>query len=108
MKHTKGPWKLSEILIGDYDPDSENPRQTSHCVVAEYDDNLLITYALPPTTLSDEFYDNAKLIAAAPELLEAALSVLYDLACYCNTHEPGPGPNRRLAALQEAIAKATT
>ena len=78
MKHTPGPWKMSEILIGDYDEDNDlhTSRQCSHCIVAEHDDNLLITYALPPTTLSDEFYANGQLISAAPDLLAACQYVV--------------------------------
>lgn len=47
---------------------------------------------------------NALLMAAAPDLLIAAQDALADLAHYVSTH--GPGPDRRLAALQAAIAKA--
>ena len=102
MKHTKGPWKYDGIIGGAPGAIMHGTTQIAHALLNRkiYSHEIEIT--------ADEASANAKLIAAAPELLEAALSVLYDLACYCNTHEPGPGPNRRLAALQEAIAKATT
>lgn len=76
--HTPGPWKLEEILIGDYNPDSEKPdsRPVSHCVVAAYDENLLITGALPNTSASSELMANAALIAAAPEMLGACKKAL--------------------------------
>ena len=45
-----------------------------------------------------------RLIAAAPELLEALEAVLPDLEHYVATH--GPGPDKRLALAREAIAKA--
>ena len=48
---------------------------------------------------------NARLIAAAPELLEALEAVLPDLEHYVATH--GPGPDKRLAVARAAIAKAT-
>ena len=47
---------------------------------------------------------NARLIASAPELLEALEAVLQDLEHYVATH--GPGPDKRLAIAREAIAKA--
>ena len=107
MKHTPGPWKIDN---GDeYNPEypwfgiwkeHKDPNFSKCIACVEYTEDSMVT--------KQEAQANANLIAAAPELLEAALSVLYDLACYCNTHEPGPGPNRRLAALQEAIAKAST
>ena len=51
-----------------------------------------------------ELAANARLIAAAPELLEALEAVLPDLEHYVATH--GPGPDKRLAAARAAIAKA--
>ena len=53
-------------------------------------------------SLSDEA--NARLIASAPELLEALEAVLPDLEHYVATH--GPGPDKRLAIARAAIAKA--
>lgn len=47
---------------------------------------------------------NARLIASAPELLEALEAVLPDLEHYVATH--GPGPDKRLAIARAAIAKA--
>lgn len=51
-----------------------------------------------------ELSANARLIASAPELLEALEAVLPDLEHYVATH--GPGPDKRLAAARAAIAKA--
>ncbi len=48
---------------------------------------------------------NARLIAAAPELLEAIIECLPDLEHYVSTH--GSGPDKRLTKLNSAIAKAT-
>ena len=67
-KHTPGPWKMAEI--------EDDTKNLTHMIVAEYNETLLITYALPPTDIVDEFYANAKLIAAAPELLEACQDAL--------------------------------
>jgi hypothetical protein len=46
----------------------------------------------------------ARLIAAAPDLLEALEDCLADLQHYVSTH--GPGPDSRLAKAEAAIAKA--
>ena len=51
-----------------------------------------------------ELAANARLIAAAPTLLEALEAVLPDLEHYVATH--GPGPDKRLAIARAAIAKA--
>ena len=51
-----------------------------------------------------ELAANARLIASAPELLEALEAILPDLEHYVATH--GPGPDKRLAAARAAIAKA--
>ena len=99
-KHTPGPWKMAEI--------EDDTKNLTHMIVAEYNENLLITYALPPTDIADEFYANAKLIASAPYLLEAlkALSGQINLSkldirkdfCLINAH----------AAALKAIQKATS
>jgi hypothetical protein len=47
---------------------------------------------------------NARLIAAAPALLEALEACLPDLEHYVATH--GPGPDKRLAIARAAIARA--
>lgn len=49
--------------------------------------------------------DLPRLIAAAPELLEALQACLPDLEHYAATH--GPGPDQRLIVARGAIRKAT-
>ena len=73
---------MAEILTGDFDSGemTKDTRQVSHCIVEEKNENSLITYALPPTSLSDEFYANARLIAAAPDLLEALESLTAEIS----------------------------
>ena len=68
MKHTPGPWKMAEI--------NDESQNLTHCIVSANDENLLITYALPPTDCRDEFYGNAQLLSAAPDLLEACKYVV--------------------------------
>lgn len=53
----------------------------------------------------EEALANARLIAAAPDLLDALVECLPDLKHYVATH--GPGPDKRLDAVLAAIAKAT-
>ena len=52
----------------------------------------------------EEQLANARLIAAAPDLLAALENVLPDLEHYVRTH--GAGPDRRLELARAAIAKA--
>ena len=56
-------------------------------------------------TLMDPSTANARLIAAAPTLLTAALTCVLDLDHYQSTH--GSGPDRRYAALLEALGQAS-
>lgn len=53
----------------------------------------------------DSVDGNARLIAAAPALLEALQECLPDLVHYVAAH--GPGPDKRLEAARAAIARAT-
>lgn len=73
---TSGPWRLEPILIGDYDPDSAHPdnRIESHCIMAG--DDTLITYDLPPTSISAEFLANGRLMVESP-----AMYAVLQMAC---------------------------
>ena len=105
MKHTPGPWKMVETLIGDYDPDSEKPdnRQLTHMIVSET--GKLITYDLPPTSISDEFWANAALLEAAPELLKALKQLAKEHQDLLNEHH-GFYPMGCIDYVFKAIAKA--
>jgi len=63
--HTPGPWKLAKI-------NDENGHLT-HFVTN--DDDSIITYALPRTFADEELMANARLLAAAPELLEVCKGI---------------------------------
>ena len=97
--HTPGPWKVRVSHNGALRGYSiEHEDETLRSIVARNWEHELCEEhgnSLP----------NARLIAAAPELLEALEAVLPDLEHYVATH--GPGPDKRLAAAREAIAKAT-
>jgi len=86
-KHTPGPWAArgTNQLHNQGVIDSEHEGMT-----------VAVAY---------NFAEDAALIAAAPDLLEALREVLPDLAHYVATH--GPGPDRRLDKARDAIRKAT-
>jgi len=103
---------MVETLIGDYDPDSEKPdnRQLTHMIVSE-STGKLITYDLPPTSINDEFWANAALLEAAPELLEACkrAGVWLGKMIADNAHLNSVGPShcvKTLRMVEAASAKA--
>ena len=73
--HTKGPWKLKEVVtsVGRAFKINEPTKiDDDHgCVACIYDDSTSLN--LRP---SEEHEANARLIAAAPELLEALVGLL--------------------------------
>lgn len=96
-QHTPGPWRWDEswgAIVVDR-PDM----QRLICPMWTGCDR-----ACMGRDVVDEDLANARLIAAAPDLLEALKSCLPDLAHYVSKH--GPGPDKRLDAARAAIAKA--
>lgn len=97
--HTPGPWSLSASF-------DRVERRVKH------GDNPPLVWGIasginsahPDYMPRAEQIANARLIAAAPTLLEALEAVLPDLEHYVATH--GPGPDKRLAIARAAIAKA--
>ena len=88
--HTPGPWDVE-------------PKGSRHFVDGA--DGLTVAYIDRAGVRERiEIEANARLIAAAPTLLEALEAVLPDLEHYVATH--GPGPDKRLAIARAAIAKA--
>lgn len=65
--HTPGPWKLVPIYA--------QAGELTHAVTDE-SGHACITYALPRTLAAAELMANAQLIAAAPDLLAAAIAAL--------------------------------
>ena len=101
-KHTPGPWNVESWVY------KTAGRENVPTITTAYD---AIAEASPlwcPDDREDEREEeraaNARLIAAAPDLLRAALAVLSDLEHYVSTH--GPGPDDRLDALKDAVYKA--
>jgi len=99
MNHTPGPWILDrEYFLINHPPQTENPNEC--CLIASYGRK------------ADGSHEaNARLIAAAPELLEAAKQVIWKLS---HNHQTGtytgPAQITRLDAtvrmLEEAVSKA--
>ena len=100
--HTPGPWEVGG-KVGLYCDDvqiTSNKEPVAIAVPRRSYDILSLARRSPA-----ELAANARLIAAAPELLEALEAVIPDLEHYVATH--GPGPDKRLALARAAIAKAT-
>lgn len=86
-KHTPGPWYVEST-------------KTTHFVLNE--NEVVICHTEDPMILGDATA-NARLIAAAPELLEA----LYQAAKFFNVHASTPAEFKLRDYLEDAIAKAT-
>ena len=65
-KHTSGPWYIDNIQDEDF-----------RVNISSIDSNVACAYHLSddPVNVDDECMSNARLIAAAPELLEACKSI---------------------------------
>ena len=96
-KHTLGPWRA---YIGRKQADGSKPKSSG--TVWTKENNILIASSLHSD--DGERAANARLIAAAPDLVAALADCLPDLEHYAATH--GPGPDRRLHAARAALAKA--
>lgn len=100
-KHTPGPWHLAEY----------NFRDTLGAVgvySAECHPQMPIVHSITGRDL-DQCDANARLIAAAPELL-AALELVVGAVTYHTSHHnipPIPGLAKSMQAARAAIAKAT-
>ena len=96
--HTPGPWTIHESAFSSSLVKELHIGTSTRTAACVYDDCAAGILA------RSEVEANARLIAAAPELLEALEAVLPDLEHYVATH--GPGPDKRLAIARAAIAKA--
>jgi hypothetical protein len=90
VKHTPGPWTVDEIDVG----------RTAHILggVSNFCAEIVATVALE----GQESQANARLIAAAPDLLEALRRALW-----CLDHEQYDQDDPYYGAINAAIAKAT-
>lgn len=77
MKHTPGPWKFASDQHSDY----------QHAIAAENGKHVGAAYHNHPCRMTAEEKANARLIAAAPELLEACETALTNLSpLYASDH----------------------
>lgn len=97
-EHTAGPWKVMENAKGNFQHGISTANGAPVSAMIAYVDIKSVN------TDKTARLANARLMAAAPELLAAMRDCLADLEHYAATH--GPGPDRRLIAYRAAIAKA--
>lgn len=112
--HTKGPWTADGEEISD-SRGFEIADVAETCILRRWDDHYPDARHwsdLPGETFIDrpveEFEANVRLIAAAPELLEAAQQLIDADARDSFTLQAGPAFVAAVSALHAAIAKATT
>jgi len=100
VKHTRGPWRIVQCLP----PAPEYYGQTVTVIVDANNRNVLNRDLLEEAA-------NARLLAAAPELLEACEAALARLEEDYETHlalcAPEPADDLPMPQLRAAIAKAT-
>jgi hypothetical protein len=93
-KHTPGPWSASEGFPSDmWHVDMPNRAFVINVSRADADPSMVV----------EEVQANARLIAAAPDLLEALRDTLRDLVTVAGLPDKGKG---RTAAQQAALDKA--
>lgn len=94
-EHTPGPW---QVWYGGLDGD------TYFTIGSKYGDvsGVVCDYAVPSPRPSAEVRANARLIAAAPDLLAACQAALPYVE-----QMPWPAPERVVDAVRAAVAKAT-
>lgn len=109
-KHTPGPWKADRM----FNPPKAKNRTSGFIVNGPETGELLpdriCDMRVPPGLRFREFEANARLIAAAPELLEALIACLRDCESTEEIH-PRSRITLSLATRQQALAaiqKATT
>ena len=99
MSYTPGPWIAYKTLLGgDADINRRIIRNDSGTEVAHLNYHM--------HRWSPEMEDNARLIAAAPELFEALQTISGWSRCQC-TETHGDNPNCAVLIAENAIAKAT-
>lgn len=97
-KHTPGPWELFETTNHEGDETISIRGNGEFIATMDVQSIKGEPYALPPNSAA-----NARLIAAAPDLLEA-LKDIAETASYCDSWESFPEDqlNRAFAAISKA------
>ncbi len=100
-QHSPGPWKVQPMLDnfhGYEDWTTANVRDARNCHVATIGEVDRLT--------GKETKANARLIASAPELLEALQSIAGWSKCQCS-EKHGDNPNCPVLIAERAVRKAT-
>jgi hypothetical protein len=101
IKHTPGPWT---VMPGEINKPYLRIRGTRLGQRYKIANVLMPAYPVVRYQEADETHANARLIAAAPELLEALEFALHELEAYCYDES---GENYNSLLINAAIAKAT-
>jgi hypothetical protein len=75
LKHTPGPWMPFEVQMHDHKAIAIGNSRQKHCAAAQIDESVVCLIS-PVGLFNDEDMANSKLIASAPDLLEACISAL--------------------------------
>ena len=103
-KHTKGPWEMLHEKDGDIWVFGNQKGRSAICRFLPPKNKYIHGETIETIDLIEENIANAKLIAAAPDLLEAAEQVVAAYGCECL--DEGPKNHCPMCALQQAIRKA--
>ena len=101
--HTPGPWELFEHSWSDSSICGGVKNSKKICSLSIYDDATEENQS----ELESEMDANARLIAAAPELLEALQECVIELDCLMKTRPAYQGGMNMVERAKSAIAKAT-
>jgi len=104
--HTKGPWRLDTVQtsvgichkIGPFPPARENGRERNACLYADYPSEF--------NPADQELLENARLIAAAPDLLAALEGAERVLAVHYPQADTTAETIPEVVAIRAAIKKA--
>lgn len=106
LEHTPGPWKvLPHVFSRDYIR-VRGTRLGSRYKIANVHMPYLDTFYLIQDDANEESIANARLIAAAPELLEALKGLLADITEYMVINNLGGHNNHSHVWARASIAKA--
>jgi hypothetical protein len=98
-KHTPGPWTFGSREGWRVDAPTH---YSSHYTLVAKGRRAPIAFVVSTARDEDEYHANARLIAAAPDLLEAAERALIEMEALCGNASLG-----EIGLLRSAIAKAT-
>lgn len=97
MAHTPGPWKA--VRVGN--------TKVTQAIIAERENHFHLVATARPLGVSSAGCqeDNARLIAAAPDLLELCEQAYQELTNWFMATGPGEGPSEILLGAMDAVIK---